>query len=79
MATLPAISASATLPCPLALLIWLGWAPAWRRSGGGAKSGGAPNNLAHLDEMRRANLAMIATLNVLFDRLRTSLEQEPLP
>ncbi|MBI4989930.1 MAG: sensor histidine kinase N-terminal domain-containing protein [Rhodocyclales bacterium] len=64
----------------LALLIWLGVGAGLAPLGGVAREVArrAPDNLAHLDEGHapREISPLIAALNALFDRLRTSLEQE---
>ena len=64
----------------LALLIWLAVGAGLAPLAGVAREVGrrAPDNLAHLDAANapREISPLIAALNVLFDRLRTSLEQE---
>jgi two-component system, OmpR family, sensor histidine kinase QseC len=64
----------------LALLIWLAVGAGLAPLAGVAREVGrrAPKNLAHLDAANapREISPLIAALNVLFDRLRTSLEQE---
>ncbi len=64
----------------LALLIWLGVGAGLAPLGGVAREVArrAPDNLAHLDEASapREISPLIGALNALFDRLRTSLEQE---
>lgn len=64
----------------LALLIWLGVGAGLAPLGGVAREVArrAPDNLAHLDEASapREISPLIGALNGLFDRLRTSLEQE---
>jgi two-component system sensor histidine kinase QseC len=64
----------------LALLIWLGVGAGLAPLGGVTREVArrAPDNLAHLDEASapREISPLIGALNALFDRLRTSLEQE---